>query len=356
VQQRVCLEESSMYQTVASGYGSTRAGRGEVLEEVLAFRCVYFDQQSMLNKSYQLKYYSETDSIEVIDIKNRKLFLKKCQRPETLDTKHLFKGGKIYFHGRQMTIEDYDDAATAERCGNVREEAFITQPLGPSLPLVLRAIDNSDMIISRLNAVYNEKNEVVVAISAIGPNSNAVLNERGVKTRGDLSASQKDAYFTNDSNFASALNSSTCVIIQPSAVIADQASHIIQQIIDQGYEISGMGMFEMRPQEAAEFLEVYKDSVSFYKQKVAELSSGRCIAIEVRCEEAVKTFRETAGPWDVDMARELAPQSIRGQFGQDNARNAVHCTDLPSDAFDEVNYFFGDDQNPAMIKPVNAAR
>merc|ERR1712166_1025606 len=76
---------------------------------------------------------------------------------------------------------------------------------------------------------------------------------------------------------------------------------------------------------------------------------------EVRAENPVETFRQTAGPWDVDMARELAPNSIRGAFGQDNSKNAVHCTDLPNDAFDEVNYFFGNSGNPAMIKPLSSA-
>jgi hypothetical protein len=38
------------------------------------------------------------------------------------------------------------------------------------------------------------------------------------------------------------------------------------------------------------------------------------IALEVRAEDAVMVFRETAGPWDVGMAKELRPQSIRGMY------------------------------------------
>ena len=33
------------------------------------------------------------------------------------------------------------------------------------------------------------------------------------------------------------------------------------------------------------------------------LAAGTSIALEVRAQEAVQTFRETAGPWDVDMAK-----------------------------------------------------
>jgi len=55
------------------------------------------------------------------------------------------------------------------------------------------------------------------------------------------------------------------------------------------------------------------------------------------------------------MARALAPDSIRGRFGQNNAQNGVHCTELPKDAFDEVNYFFGNESTPAMCQPLAVA-
>ena len=36
----------------------------------------------------------------------------------------------------------------------------------------------------------------------------------------------------------------------------------------------------------------------------------------------------------------LFPKTIRGQHGTDNIRNAVHCTDLPTDGVNECEYFF----------------
>ncbi len=63
----------------------------------------------------------------------------------------------------------------------------------------------------------------------------------------------------------------------------------------------------------------------------------------------VTAFRDVAGPWDVDMAKELRPNSIRGMFGEggggsgDNfagARTGVHCTDLVEDGPSECRYFF----------------
>lgn len=64
------------------------------------------------------------------------------------------------------------------------------------------------------------------------------------------------------------------------------------------------------------------------------------MAIEVRAQNAVLTFRETAGPWDVELAKELRPDTIRGLFGEDKVRSAVHCTDLPTDGELECEYCF----------------
>lgn len=51
-------------------------------------------------------------------------------------------------------------------------------------------------------------------------------------------------------------------------------------------------------------------------------------------------FRETAGPWDVEMAKELRPDSIRGVFGETSVRSGVHCTDLVEDGPAESRFFF----------------
>ena len=64
------------------------------------------------------------------------------------------------------------------------------------------------------------------------------------------------------------------------------------------------------------------------------------MCMELRAEDAVEVFRQTAGPWDVDMAKELRPESIRGKYGLDNVRNAVHCTDLAQDGQIECEYCF----------------
>jgi nucleoside-diphosphate kinase len=79
-----------------------------------------------------------------------------------------------------------------------------------------------------------------------------------------------------------------------------------------------------------------------FADMVTELCTGPVIALEVRAgqEGVVSKFREFVGPWDVEMAQELRPQTIRAKFGRNRTQNAIHCTDLPEDGVTESAYFF----------------
>jgi nucleoside diphosphate kinase len=77
-----------------------------------------------------------------------------------------------------------------------------------------------------------------------------------------------------------------------------------------------------------------------YTDMAEELTEGPVVALEVWAEDAVATFRQTAGPWDVEIAKELRPATIRAKFGIDRIRNGVHCSDLPEDGELECRYFF----------------
>lgn len=85
---------------------------------------------------------------------------------------------------------------------------------------------------------------------------------------------------------------------------------------------------------------VFSGVIPTYSDHVIQLVSGPSVVLEIRAVDAVTTFRITAGPWDVDMAKELRPGTIRALFGVDNIRNAIHCTDLPVDGLTECEYCF----------------
>ncbi|KAF0708306.1 hypothetical protein AaE_013269 [Aphanomyces astaci] len=56
--------------------------------------------------------------------------------------------------------------------------------------------------------------------------------------------------------------------------------------------------------------------------------------------DIVPRFQSFCGPFDVHVARELAPTTLRGIYGHTNMQNAVHCTDSPEDGSLETQFFF----------------
>lgn len=161
------------------------------------------------------------------------------------------------------------------------------------------------------------------------------------------------------------LDSCTCCLILPHAVKEKSAGKIIAHIAAQvctsfachlyvlwftifhafffcaqGYEISAIQSLFFEQTAAQEFLEVYRGVVPDFAERVTQLCSGLSIGLEVRAQNAVHVFRQTAGPWDVEMAQKLFPDTIRAKYGHDRIMNAVHCTDLPEDGVSECEYIF----------------
>ena len=134
--------------------------------------------------------------------------------------------------------------------------------------------------------------------------------------------------------------SASCCIIKPHAVKDRISGLVIDEIVSAGFEISAAESLFFDRSKAEEFLEVYKGVIPEYIDQAVQLSSGLCIALEVRGQDAVGMLRRVAGPWDVNIARELFPNSIRGKYAVDKIRSVVHCTDLEEDAKLECQYCF----------------
>lgn len=54
------------------------------------------------------------------------------------------------------------------------------------------------------------------------------------------------------------LSNSTCCVIKPHIIAAGQAGQIIDRILEEGFEISAMQMFNLDRPTAEEFLEIYR--------------------------------------------------------------------------------------------------
>ena len=101
-----------------------------------------------------------------------------------------------------------------------------------------------------------------------------------------------------------------------------------------------MQMFNLDKPTAEEFLEIYRGVLPEYILITEQMTTGPCIVLEVRQENAVIAFRELCGPMDPEIAKNLRPNTLRARFGIDRVKNAIHCTDLPEDGVLESQYFF----------------
>ena len=147
-------------------------------------------------------------------------------------------------------------------------------------------------------------------------------------------------FFSGEMRPSAMFTNCTCCIIKPHILQAGLAGQIIDIILEEGFEISSMQMFNMDKPTAEEFFEIYKGVLPEFTAITEAMINGPCIAMEIRPENAVRTFRELCGPMDPEIAKNLRPTTIRARFGSDRVRNAVHCTDLPEDGPLECEYWF----------------
>ncbi|NXL83919.1 NDK7 kinase, partial [Alectura lathami] len=364
-------------------------------DDRFAFTAEWYDPNASLFRRYELLYYPKDGSVEMYDVKNHRTFLKRTKY-ESLHLEDLFVGNKITVFSRHLSLVDYGDQYTARKLGSRKERtlALIKPDATPKIGELVDIIVNAGftitkakmMVLSRKEAVdfyvdhqskplYNELLQFitsgpVVAMeilgddavckwkTLLGPANSAVartdapdsiranFGQDGVRNAAHgpdsvASAAQELELFFPSSGGRGPANSAkftncTCCIIKPHAVNEGLAGKIIKAIVNEGFQISALQMFNMERANVEEFYEIYKGVVAEYMEMVTELCSGPCIAMEITQPEPPKVFRDFCGPSDPEIARHLRPGTLRAAFGKNKIQNAVHCTDLPEDGLLEV--------------------
>jgi adenylate kinase len=78
----------------------------------------------------------------------------------------------------------------------------------------------------------------------------------------------------------------------------------------------------------------------FYEELCTYMSSGNIVALHLRRESAITSWRHLIGPTNYKVAQDTRPDSIRGKFAIDGTRNACHGSDSESSALRELKFFF----------------
>ncbi len=142
----------------------------------------------------------------------------------------------------------------------------------------------------------------------------------------------------------------TLSIVKPDAVAAGAAGDILSRFEKAGLEIIALKKMRLTEAQARGFYAVHKDR-PFFSDLVKFMTEGPIVVIVLEGEGAIAKNRELMGPTDSTQAE---PGTIRGDFGTDIERNAVHGSDAPETARIEVAYFFNATEIQAPVEALLA--
>jgi len=125
-------------------------------------------------------------------------------------------------------------------------------------------------------------------------------------------------------------------MIKPDAVASGHIGDILNVIRDSGFRIAGMKMRRISRSEAEAFYAVH-NARPFYPSLVAFISDGPVVAMVLEGENAIARWRDVMGATNPANAAE---GTIRKKFAESIERNAVHGSDAPETAAQEIPFFF----------------
>jgi nucleoside-diphosphate kinase len=131
----------------------------------------------------------------------------------------------------------------------------------------------------------------------------------------------------------------TFSIIKPDAVAKNIIGEIYSRFEKGGLRIIAAKMLHLSREQAEGFYAVHKER-PFYNDLVEFMTSGPVMVQVLEGDNAILKNRELMGatnPQDAD------PGTIRADFAETVDENAVHGSDAPETAAQEIEFFFGDE-------------
>ena len=130
----------------------------------------------------------------------------------------------------------------------------------------------------------------------------------------------------------------TLSIIKPDAVAKNLIGEIYSRFEKNGLRIIAARMMHLDKEQAEGFYAVHRER-PFYKDLVEFMTSGPVIVQVLEGENAINKNRELMGATN---PADAAPGTIRADFATTVDENAVHGSDGPDTAKQEIAFFFGD--------------
>jgi nucleoside-diphosphate kinase len=138
----------------------------------------------------------------------------------------------------------------------------------------------------------------------------------------------------------------TFSIIKPDAVAKNVIGPITAKLEAAGLRVVASKMVRLTEAQARAFYAVHKDR-PFYTGLVKFMTEGPVVVQVLEGEGAIAKNREVMGATNPDKA---AAGTIRKEFASDIERNAVHGSDAPETARDEIAFFFSTAELTALAR------
>ena len=130
----------------------------------------------------------------------------------------------------------------------------------------------------------------------------------------------------------------TLSIVKPDAMKKNVIGEILCRFEEAGLRIVAAKMLSLSKVQAQGFYAVHRER-PFFASLTAFMSAGPVFVSVLEGGNAVSKYREIMGPTDSTKAPK---GTIRGDFGTDVEKNAVHGSDGPDTARWEIAYFFSE--------------
>jgi len=128
----------------------------------------------------------------------------------------------------------------------------------------------------------------------------------------------------------------TLSIIKPDAVAKNVIGKIYQRFEDQGLKVVAAKMKQLSQAEAEGFYAVHSER-PFFGDLVSFMTSGPVMIQVLEGDNAITKNRDIMGATN---PKEAAAGTIRADFAESIDANAVHGSDAPETAAQEIAYFF----------------
>ncbi len=138
----------------------------------------------------------------------------------------------------------------------------------------------------------------------------------------------------------------TLSIIKPDAVAKNHIGAIIHRFEKGGLRIAAAKMLHLSKTQAEQFYAVHKER-PFFPGLVAFMSSGPVLVQVLEGDNAIALNRQIMGATN---PKDAAAGSIRADFATSIDHNAVHGSDAPDTAMQEIAFFFKPEEILAHIK------